>query len=192
MAPELCSERVPRENRGRRESRVRAAPAVSCARCTKENAHEHTGSAEAIRPSLRNGFNGFLRALLGDRAFLPPSPAKTCFRRLDASVGASGPHDFAVRRSAARLASPKHPPHPAPTFVTTRTSLLSGRDAPDSAADLGEGSTASGCGRLARRAKRRPLVCVRLQAIADIAGLFAGPARSRMTKPDDGKLMDTS
>jgi hypothetical protein len=23
---------------------------------TKENAHEHTGSAEAIRPSLRNGF----------------------------------------------------------------------------------------------------------------------------------------
>jgi hypothetical protein len=26
--------------------------------CTKQNAHEHTGSAEAIRPSLRNGFNG--------------------------------------------------------------------------------------------------------------------------------------
>jgi hypothetical protein len=31
------------------------------------DAHEHTGSAEAVRPSLRNGFNGFLRALLGDR-----------------------------------------------------------------------------------------------------------------------------
>ena len=30
-----------------------------------------------IRPSLRNGFNGFLRALPGDRAFLPPSPART-------------------------------------------------------------------------------------------------------------------
>jgi hypothetical protein len=41
---------------GRREDRVRAAPAVSCASCTKENAHEHTGSAEAVRPSLRNGF----------------------------------------------------------------------------------------------------------------------------------------
>src|SRR6266481_4175336 len=41
--------------RGRREDRVRAAPAVSCATCTKENAHEHTGSAEAIRPSLRSG-----------------------------------------------------------------------------------------------------------------------------------------
>jgi len=23
-----------------------------------KNAHEHTGSAEAVRPSLRNGFNG--------------------------------------------------------------------------------------------------------------------------------------
>jgi hypothetical protein len=33
--------------RGRRESRVRAAPAVSCANCTRKNAHEHTGSAEA-------------------------------------------------------------------------------------------------------------------------------------------------
>src|ERR1700730_6986172 len=35
------------------------------------------------------------------------------FRKLDASVGASGPHDFAVRQNAARLASPKRPPHPA-------------------------------------------------------------------------------
>ena len=25
----------------------------------KENAHEHTGSAEAIRPSLRNGFTAY-------------------------------------------------------------------------------------------------------------------------------------
>jgi hypothetical protein len=32
----------------------------------QEDAHEHTGSAEAIRPSLRNGFNGFLRALPGE------------------------------------------------------------------------------------------------------------------------------
>jgi hypothetical protein len=37
-----------------------------------------------------------------------------CFAKLDASVGASGPHDFAVRASAARLASLPRPPHPAP------------------------------------------------------------------------------
>src|SRR5258705_10083249 len=64
----------------------------------------------------RNGFNGFLRALPGDRACLPPSSADigclspvgpTCLRELDASVGASGPHDFAVRSkhlSSARFA----------------------------------------------------------------------------------------
>jgi hypothetical protein len=32
----------------------------------KANAHEHTGSAETLRPSPRNGLNGFLRALPGD------------------------------------------------------------------------------------------------------------------------------
>src|SRR5207237_666688 len=31
------------ENRGRRECRVHAAPAVSCANCAKNGAHEHTG-----------------------------------------------------------------------------------------------------------------------------------------------------
>ena len=36
------------------------------------------------------------------------------FRQLDTSVGASGPHDLAVRFGDARLASPPHPSHPAP------------------------------------------------------------------------------
>ena len=44
---------------------------------------------------------GLLRALPGDRAFLPPSPAKIASRELDASVGASGPHGFAVRKKSA-------------------------------------------------------------------------------------------
>src|SRR6202022_4365372 len=39
---------------------MHAAPAVSCARCTKENAHEHTGSAEAIRHPLRDGFTAYI------------------------------------------------------------------------------------------------------------------------------------
>jgi hypothetical protein len=39
----VVQETAPRKIRGRRECRVRAAPAVSCATCTKENAHEHTG-----------------------------------------------------------------------------------------------------------------------------------------------------
>ena len=47
------------EYRGRREDRVRAAPAVSCAICTRKCAHEHTGSAETLRPSPRNGFTAY-------------------------------------------------------------------------------------------------------------------------------------
>ena len=92
------------------------------ARCTRglvrkvhqENAHEHTGSAETLRPSLRNGFTAYNG--------LSPVTGLFCHRRsrealapqeLDASVGASGPHDFAVRigtlvsRTAASTAS--HP-----------------------------------------------------------------------------------
>src|ERR1700744_3277639 len=46
--------------RGRREDRVRAAPAVSCAIMHQRKcAHEHTGSAETLRPSLRNGFTTY-------------------------------------------------------------------------------------------------------------------------------------
>jgi hypothetical protein len=45
---------------------------------------------------------GLFRALPGDRAFLPPSPAEVSFHKLDASVEASGPHVFAVRVSAVR------------------------------------------------------------------------------------------
>jgi hypothetical protein len=39
---------------------MHAAPAVSCAICTKKCAHEHTGSAEALRHSLRNGFTAYI------------------------------------------------------------------------------------------------------------------------------------
>jgi len=37
-----------------------------------ENAHEHTGVAEASRPSLRDGFTAY-PALPGDEFVLPPS-----------------------------------------------------------------------------------------------------------------------
>jgi hypothetical protein len=95
------------------------------ARCTRglvckhaqKNAHEHTGSAENIRPSLRNGFTAYFA--------LSPVNGLSCHRRhadrstrLDASVGASGPHDFAVRIGHARQSQPSRPPHPTARFVT--------------------------------------------------------------------------
>ena len=60
---------------------------------------------------------GLLRALPGDRAFLPPSSLRTS-QELDASVGASGPHDFAVRFTRVRPARARRPPHPTARFVT--------------------------------------------------------------------------
>src|ERR1700760_4741405 len=64
------------QERGRREDRVRAAPAVSRAKAVKKDAHEHTGSAEAVRPSLRNGFTAYfvLSPVIG---FLPPSSLRS-------------------------------------------------------------------------------------------------------------------
>ena len=62
----------PSENGGRREDRVRAAPAVSCAMGTKKCAHEHTGPAESIRPSLRNGLTAY--------AELSPETNSSCLR----------------------------------------------------------------------------------------------------------------
>jgi hypothetical protein len=63
---------------------------------------------------------------------LSPVTGLVCHRRLaeitpaklDASVGASGPHDFAVRASVVRLPTPSRPPHPASTFVTMRNAPL--------------------------------------------------------------------
>jgi hypothetical protein len=98
---------------GRREDRVRAAPAVSRAKCANKNAHEHTGSAEAVRPSLRNGFTAYnaLSQVTGLVCHLRP---RNDFRELDASVGASEPRDFAVRIRAVRPTAPPRPPHPFP------------------------------------------------------------------------------
>ncbi len=98
---------TPPQERGRRESRVHAAPAVSCARCTKENAHEHTGSAEAIRPSLRNGFTAYV--------VISPAIGLFCHRRLRKSLSAnltpaSRRQDHTILPSASKALSSEAPP----------------------------------------------------------------------------------
>jgi hypothetical protein len=82
----------------------------------------------------RNGFNGFLRALPGDR-LVCHRRLRSCLHRLDAGVEASGPHDFAVRgpvyakgfdglkcQSAEALAKAEHAPlvHSAPASTASR------------------------------------------------------------------------
>ena len=109
-APEACIIVSPSENRGRRESRMRAAPAVSCASCTKKYAHEHTGSAENIRPSLRNGFTAYFALSLVSRALLPPSPARSL--ALTNLAPASGARTTRLRRPHQRRSSKAHPRPP--------------------------------------------------------------------------------
>jgi hypothetical protein len=71
----VVQEFLPSREQGRRECRTLGASVAACAVkiSTRVSHHGHTG---ITRHSPRNGFNGFLRALLGDRAFLPPSSAK--------------------------------------------------------------------------------------------------------------------
>jgi hypothetical protein len=60
------------------KQRAQGKPGARCTRglvCknVQKNAHEHTGSAEAIRPSLRNGFTAY--------AVLSPATNSSCHRR---------------------------------------------------------------------------------------------------------------
>ena len=74
---------------------------------------------------------GLCRTLPGDRAFLSPSPAKTCFANL---TPASGRQDHTSLPSASRIARPartQRPPHPAPRFVTLRNAPLGNGTAAD-------------------------------------------------------------
>ena len=116
-APRNDGEKItPSHSRGARRPKFCKALALSNqraqgrpgARCTrdlmrnvhKKCAHEHTGPAESIRPSLRNGFTAY-NALSPVNGFLATVISGT-YRQLDASTAASGPHDFAVRFSAVR------------------------------------------------------------------------------------------
>ena len=62
--------------------RAQGRPGARCTRglvCNvhhKKCAHEHTGSAETLRPSLRNGFTTYIVLSLVNRSLLPPSPPR--------------------------------------------------------------------------------------------------------------------
>jgi hypothetical protein len=101
-------------------ARSRACSVVN----TRVSHHGHTGNA---RHSPRNGFTTYF--------VLSPVIGLYCHRRsashpakLDTSVEASGPHDFAVRFSAIRQRRTQRPSHPVPTSVTIAIRPSVGRD----------------------------------------------------------------
>src|SRR5437868_2404880 len=80
-------------------------PGAGCARSLACEIKKHTSVVTTVTPVSpdipRATVYGLFRALPSDRAFLPLSFADST-RDLGASVGASGPHGFAVRLSAVR------------------------------------------------------------------------------------------
>src|SRR2546421_4196489 len=70
---------------------------------------------------------GLLRALPGERRFLSPLPPQHRPERIDATVAAPGPHDFAVRCGV--LVQRANPPD-ATASIATRATFRDDREAP--------------------------------------------------------------
>src|SRR5437667_9594547 len=107
----------PSPRRGRRECRVRAAPAVSCAKVRKNGAHEHTGQrkhsdipcAMALRlTSCSPRWSGLVVTVAGGTLPANLAPAS---RRQDHTTS---PYALAFRPALKKRLTPKRPPHPAP------------------------------------------------------------------------------
>ena len=94
--------RPSREGAGKTGCALHPRSHVQCA--SKESAHEHTGSAETLRPSLRSGSTAYIVLSLVNRSLLPPSPPERRWplEDLTPAIRASGPHDFAVRAGTTR------------------------------------------------------------------------------------------
>jgi hypothetical protein len=108
---------------GSREDRVRAAPAVSRAKAVKKRtrAYRFSGSSPAF---LARWCYGLLRALPGDRAFLPPSPLRSLLLKNLTPASRCQDHTTSpsalARRSSAPKARQRRRVHriPCPTFKT--------------------------------------------------------------------------
>jgi hypothetical protein len=102
-------------------------PGAQCTRsraCSVENTrvshHGYTGNHPAFPHA--NGFNGFLRALPGDRACLSPSPAELCSANL---TPASRRQDHTTSPSASA-----HSSHAPAASTASRSALMTLRNAP--------------------------------------------------------------
>jgi hypothetical protein len=110
------------------------------ARCTRSRACSvestrvsHHGRTGITRHSRTQWFTAYfvLSPVIGLCCHRHPCDAKH-HHELDASVEASGPHDFAVRKITRSSVAHPRPSHPNPTFVTiAKRPLCVGRDAND-------------------------------------------------------------
>ena len=110
-------------------------------------------------------------------------------RRLDTSVGVSGPHDFSVREQGHSSRDLPRPPHPLPNVLDDReTPLVRARDSVRCAADLGSRSIRAGCGRLARRANQLAMTERSVKCEPSFRGATKSRARNLSGRPLLGEM----
>ena len=142
-APEFCKFVRPQKiKRAQGRPGARCTRGLMCQCICKRNAHEHTGSAETLRPSLRNGFTAY-------SVLSPVRPELVCHRRCaDTSPQLDTCH-WGVRTT--RLCRPLQPrssvaasasiaPRPAFRDECAYAPLV-GRDGHRSEGDLGQNKT---------------------------------------------------
>jgi hypothetical protein len=124
--PEFCKFIGPQKKKGAGKTGCALHPRSHVQRHTK-NAHEHRGSAEAVRPSLRNGFTAyFVLSPVRPGLFVTVAPKmRELLANLTPATGASGPHDFAVRITRRSSKAHPRPPLPAPNVRDDRETSLS-------------------------------------------------------------------
>jgi hypothetical protein len=108
-APEFCKFIDPQERAQAIPKGTQGRPGARCTRglaCKKrkEHAHEHTGSAEAVRPSLRNGFTAYFVLSLATGFLSPSFPRSLLLRNL---TPASGRQNHTTSPSASRAVRQK-------------------------------------------------------------------------------------
>jgi hypothetical protein len=92
---------------------MRVAPEAACA--AKKHRRQQPRVHRNSRHSLHNGFNGFLRALPGDHAWLPPSSADCsadlapASERQDHTTSPSARQPLVAQKDAPGVVRPSHP-----------------------------------------------------------------------------------
>jgi len=119
LRPRFAKSVRPKRKRAQGRPGARCTRGLAC-KSRVENAHEHTGSAEAVRPSLRNGVTAYIvLSPVRPGLLVTVIPGKRDLPKdLTPAIGASGPHDFAVRFTRRSSKAHPRPSLPAPTSVT--------------------------------------------------------------------------
>src|SRR5579871_1114875 len=132
FCPSYAKNLDPPQIGGRRKGRVPARTRGPSREKIRAKARSPQVAAENTPAFPAQWFYGLYALSLVSQCLIATIAAREAFgacARLDASVGASGPHDFAVRIRATRQSAHPQPPHPRPAFVTIAIAPLRlGRD----------------------------------------------------------------